>query len=123
MTLQDRPTAAELLEAVREFVERDVMSRDELTGRVRFHARVAANVLGIVERELTLGPALDAAEHDRLAALLGHDGELDALSAELARRIRDGSLDEERAAVVEHLRQSVAAKLAVANPGYPDRVG
>ena len=122
MTLQDRPTAAELLEAVREFVERDVMERDELPARVAFHARVAVNVLGIVERELTLGPELDATERERLAALLGHDGELDDLTAELARRIRDGSLDDRRTAVVEHVHESVRAKLLVANPGYHDRV-
>ncbi len=118
MTLQDRPTAAELLEAVREFVERDVMEREQLPPRVAFHARVAVNVLAIVERELTLGPEIDAAERERLATLLGHDGELDDLTAELARRIRDGSFDERRAAVVDHLRESVRAKLLVANPGY-----
>jgi hypothetical protein len=118
MTLQDRPTAAELLEAVREFVERDVMERKQLPPRVAFHARVAVNVLAIVERELTLGPELDAAERERLARLLGHNGELDDLTAELARRIRDGSLDERRAVVVDHVRESVRAKLLVANPGY-----
>ena len=122
MTLQDRPTAAELLEAVREFVERDVMARDDLPPRVAFHARVAANVLGIVERELTLGPELDAAERERLATLLGHHGELDDLTAELSRSIRDGSLDDRRAAVVDSVRESVRAKLLVANPGYLDRV-
>jgi hypothetical protein len=121
VTLQDRPTAAELLEAVREFVERDVMTRDDLPGRVAFHARVTANVLAIVERELTLGPELDAAERRRLADLLERDGDLDDLTAELARRIRDGSLDDRRGAVVEHVRASVLAKLAVANPGYADR--
>jgi len=122
MTLQDRPTAAELLEAVREFVERDVMGHDEIPSRVAFHARVAVNVLGIVERELTLGPELDAAERERLAALLGHDSRLEDLTAELARRIRDGSLDDRRAAVVAHVRESVRAKLLIANPGYLQRV-
>jgi Domain of unknown function (DUF6285) len=122
MTLQDRPTAAELLEAVREFLERDLMVRDDLPSRVRFHTRVAVNCLGIVERELTLGPELDAAERERLATLLGHDGTADDLTAELARRIRDGSLDDRRAAVVDHVRESVRAKLLVANPGYLERV-
>ncbi|MDQ1374233.1 MAG: hypothetical protein QOJ09_1571, partial [Actinomycetota bacterium] len=57
----DIPTAAQLVEAVREFLERDVMAATE--GRVQFHTRVAVNVLGMVERELALGPA-QAAEHD-----------------------------------------------------------
>jgi hypothetical protein len=116
MTLQDRPTAGELLEALREFLERDVMPTVE--GRVAFHTRVAVNALGILEREATLGPGLDAAERDRLAALLGRDGEVHDLTAELARRIRDGSLDDRRAEVVATVRESVRAKLTVANPGY-----
>jgi hypothetical protein len=118
VTLQDRPTAPELLEAVREYLERDVMAADELSGRVRFHARVAVNVLGIVERELRLGPGLDATERERLAALLGQDGEVDDLLAELASGIRDGSFDDRRDEVLECVRESVRAKLAVANPEY-----
>ncbi|MBA2326250.1 MAG: hypothetical protein H0V95_06350 [Actinobacteria bacterium] len=118
MTLQDRPTAPELLEAVREFLERDVMGAETVPTRVLFHARVAVKVLGIVERELRLGPALDAAERERLAALLGHDGEVDDLLAELARGIRDGSLDDSRDEVVASVRESVRAKLEVANPKH-----
>ena len=51
---------------------------------MQFHTRVAVNVLGIVERELTLGPELAPAERARAAALLGHDGDVDALERELA---------------------------------------
>ena len=47
--MQDRPTAIELLKAAQEFCERDL--QPNLTGRVRFHARVLQNVLGILERE------------------------------------------------------------------------
>jgi aminoglycoside phosphotransferase (APT) family kinase protein len=49
-----RPTASELLEAVREFLTGQVMPAS--AGQLAFHARVAANVLGIVARELELGP-------------------------------------------------------------------
>jgi hypothetical protein len=118
VTTQDPPSAAELVDAVREFLERDVMELDVLPGRVAFHTRVAVNALGIVVRELRDGPALAAAEHDRLVRLLGHDGTLDDLTTELAAGIRDGSLDGRRAEVVAHLRESVRAKLAVAHPGY-----
>jgi hypothetical protein len=114
--MQDRPTAVELLEAIREFLEHDVMGAAE--GRVRFHTRVAVNALGMLERELRLGPDLDAAERRRLAALLGHDADLSTLTAELARRIRDGSLDDRHDEVVAAVRESVRAKLLVSNPGY-----
>jgi hypothetical protein len=120
VTLQPRPTAAELVEAVREFLERDVVGHEELPPRVAFHARVAANVLGIVERELTIGPELDAAEVTRLRELLGHDGALDDLTVELGHAIRSGSLDHRRGEVVAVVRESVRAKLLVTNPRYLD---
>ncbi|HEY5170680.1 MAG TPA: DUF6285 domain-containing protein [Acidimicrobiia bacterium] len=113
---QDRPTAAELVQAVREFLEHDVMAAT--SGRVQFHTRVAANALGIVERELTNGRALADAERDRAAALLGHDDEVPRLERELAARIRDGSLDDRLGEVSDHVRATVREKLLVANPGY-----
>ena len=113
---QDRPTAAELVEAVREFLERDVMPAVE--GRVAFHTRVAVNALGMLQREATLGPALDAREHDRLAALLGRSGTVGELNTARAEAIRSGELDERRDDVVAVLRESIGAKLAIANPGY-----
>jgi aminoglycoside phosphotransferase (APT) family kinase protein len=71
-----RPTASELLDAVRGFLTDQVMPAT--SGQLAFHARVAANVLGIVARELELGPVPPETG----------------------------------------LADSVAAKLAVANPGY-----
>ncbi len=116
MTLHDRPSAAELVAAVREYLERDVMTATE--GRVAFHARVAVNVLGMVERELEVGDAQDAEEQARLAALLGHEGTVRELTEALARGIRDGSLDVSWSELVESVRGTVRAKLEVANPGY-----
>jgi Ser/Thr protein kinase RdoA (MazF antagonist) len=54
-TLQPRPTAREILDAVRGYLTEDVMP--QTTGRLSFHARVAANMLAIVERELALPPS------------------------------------------------------------------
>ena len=58
-----RPTAAELVAAVADFLDNDVRSSTATEGQVNFHARVAANVLRIVERELiddsaAMSPAL-----------------------------------------------------------------
>jgi len=113
---QDRPRAAELVQAVREFLENDVMAATE--GRVQFHTRVAVNALGMIERELTEGPAFAAAERARAAALLGHDGDVHELERELAAGIRAGALDDRIDAVREHVRATVREKLLVANPGY-----
>jgi hypothetical protein len=55
-----RPTASELLDAVRGFLTDQVMPAT--TGQLAFHARVAANVLAIVARELELGSIAPEAE-------------------------------------------------------------
>ena len=109
----DAPTIDQLVEAVREFLERDVMRTTE--GRVQFHARVAVNVLRMVERELALGA--DQRDAHRIGlARLGFGSE-----AELAAAIRDGTIDEERLPeVTEFVTKMVRAKLAVANPTYLD---
>src|SRR3954471_25057351 len=99
----DVPTAAQLVEAVHEFLERDVMSATE--GRVQFHTRVAMNVLGMVQRELEQAPAQPPPHRAALAALGLADED------ELAAAIRTGALDDRRAEVVEVLRETVAAKL------------
>ena len=113
---QDRPTAGELVVAVREFLERDVMTATD--GRVQFHTRVAVNVLNIVARELDQGDALAALERERAAALLGHDGDPDELERELTAAIRSGALDDRYEAVRAHVRETIREKLLVANPGY-----
>lgn len=128
--MQDRPTATELLAAVRAFLEEDLVPT--LDGRHRFHALVAANVLGIVERELATEEETLAAEWQRLVAL---DGTTDAArpptltalradvrarTATLAERIRGGAVDDGplAAPVRAHVRATVVEKLRVANPRF-----
>ncbi|HEY3832001.1 MAG TPA: DUF6285 domain-containing protein [Acidimicrobiia bacterium] len=116
--MQDRPTAAELVEAVHEYLEHAVWP--ELEGHTAFHMRVTLKVLDTLRRELELGPAQDAAQQARLEALLGHDGDTATLERELARGLRDGSVDDARADVNEHVRATVREKLLVSNPAYLD---
>ena len=72
----DQPSMRELVDAVREFLETRAMP--ELKGHTAFHARVAANALAIVARELEQGPSRDPRKRRRAcAALLGRDGTLE----------------------------------------------
>jgi len=114
--MQDRPDPQALLGAVREFLMNDALPK--LEGRARLHARVAANAVALVQRQLELAPASDAAERARLRTLLGRDGDLRELNVELARRIREGELASGDAALLEHLWAVALEKLAVDNPGY-----
>ncbi|CAN5727008.1 hypothetical protein BH24ACT3_BH24ACT3_08520 [soil metagenome] len=106
----DVPTAQQLVEAVREWVEGDVASTAR--GRVAFHARVAARVLSTVERELALGPGQRTDHRARLGALGVAD------DAALAAAIRAGGFDDRLDDVIATVHAAVRAKLEVANPGY-----
>ena len=108
-----RPTAAELVAAVAEFLETDV--RESTTGQVNFHSRVAANALRIVERELLADCEAAADGVIDAPADIGFDDE-----AQLAAAIRAGSLDGGSGRVQMALRTLVARRLAVAHPGYED---
>ena len=114
--MYDRPEIRELVAVVKEFLERQAMPA--LEGRVAFHARVAANALGIVERELELADTANDTEGERLRALLGSDGGLDDLNRELCRRLRSGDLTAETPGLLDHLRATTLAKLAVDQPRY-----
>ncbi len=120
--MMDRPTALELVQAVRLYLEGEL--QPALTDpRLRFQTRVAAHVLGIVERELPVAEELRAEEARLLATVLGHAvGAADVLAAneELCGRIRQGSYDEPGAmrTLLGQLRAQVVRKLQIANPRY-----
>lgn len=114
--MQDRPTASELLDAVAGFVEHDAAPL--LDARLRFHARVAVNVLRTLQRELALAPSQLARQRELLAGLLGSDAEVAELWVELANAIRQGDFDDRQDELITVLREVTAQKLAIANPGY-----
>jgi hypothetical protein len=122
--VQDKPSAEDLLEALAEFLDAEVIPAFE--GRRRFHAIVAANVARIVAREIRLRPEQTRQEYAALCDLLGEpatepapsDETLSRLSSELCDRINHGAADtgDYRKKVIDFLRTVVAAKLAIDNP-------
>ena len=107
-----RPTAAELVEAVRDQLELD---RERAGGeRARYEARVARNALSIVGRELAMGGAVIEAHERRLARLGVTDDRA------LAASLRAGELDATLRDVGMVLAGSIRDQLLVANPAYLD---
>jgi Domain of unknown function (DUF6285) len=106
----DAPSLAEIIEAVREWLETDVMAGT--SGRLQFHTRVAVNLLSVAERELAAGESQASAHNARLDAFGAAD------DAGLANLIRSGALDERLGDVRKAVLDSVMDKLAVANPKY-----
>ncbi len=125
--MNDRPTGPELLRAVERFLEQEVVPA--LDGPRRYHARVAANLVAIVAKEIETEEAQLHSEWERLGALLGLREERPAQrgalrdavrerTRALADRIRRGDADrgDWRDELIAHLRRTVADKLAVSKP-------
>ncbi|MFN3591123.1 MAG: DUF6285 domain-containing protein [Thermaurantiacus sp.] len=100
------PTALELLEAVRLFLKE---AESALEGRQAFHAKVAANVLSIVRREMQQAP-----ETAEAAALADFGG-----ASAVCEGLRNGRLQPEDPALLNAMRTAVLVRLAVDNPRYP----
>jgi len=126
--MQDRPDAPELAQAVREFLETEILST-VADPRLRFRTLVAINGIGILERELAFGPTYVHQEVESLMLLLGREDPIPddhaevrsrarTLNRELALRIRAGNPPE---GTLAHLKRTVADKLRIASPRYLDR--
>ena len=125
--MQDRPTYDELLAFIERFLDEEIVPN--VSGPGGFHARVAANAIRIVRRELDGREEALAAEWEGLDRLLGAVDEpkgsatlVEAIrgrNAELCERIRSGEADSE--AVFATVKRTVAAKLRVTDPGLLER--
>lgn len=109
MSSVDWPAPEELIDAVREFLEGDVMAGT--TGRTQYLTRVAVNLLAAVARELRDDEAAGLAAS--VYGQLGADDE-----AELCRRIRAGELDDRLPEVADRLRVLARRRVEIANPRY-----
>jgi len=129
--MQDRPTYDELLSAIETFLDKEIVPNTP--GSRGFHARVAANAIRIIRRELQYREDQLIAEWQGLDALLGPAERPPALTAladalvarnaGLCARIRAGDADEGdfAARVRDHVTRTVAEKLRVSDPGLLQR--
>jgi hypothetical protein len=111
--------AADVLATIRAYLEQEILPH--LRDDKWFNVKVAANMLATVERELRQGPAADSAERARLAALTGADGTLAELNRVLAEAVRDGKIATDDPQLLDHLRRTTAAALAINNPQWLSR--
>src|ERR1700722_6409592 len=127
--MQDRTTSIELHEVAADPVESELVPA--VQGARQFQARVVANVMRVVAREIKLEDRLVRSEVKALAHLLRHDApHLHSLTdlcvatvsmgEELTTKIRAGEADDGdwRREVLAVVRQSVEDKLSMAHPRY-----
>jgi aminoglycoside phosphotransferase (APT) family kinase protein len=110
------PRTDELLTGVRDFLRNEAAK--EMPGRGGFLARVAANSVDIVLRELAMGRDAAAWELQALRNLLKADGEVQDLRADLCAAIRAGDIDLKGRDLHAYLRDSVLAQAMIDQPGY-----
>jgi len=115
--MQDRPTAAELLDSVAEYLFAEL--RPEVPREQRFNLLVASNVCAVVAREIRAGDQPDRDDLAMFSELLGREvGDSRAAAAELSERIRSGELDDRIDELAPRLEEHVRRKLEISRPGY-----
>jgi len=114
--MQDQPSPREILCAIAAFLRNTVILNSD--PHTAFQARVAANAVDLVLRQLELSTTGEAAELMRLQALLGHTGTLAELNTALAEALASGAKGISTPGVSEHLRATTLEKLQVDQPNY-----
>jgi hypothetical protein len=114
--MQDEPSPREILCAIAAFLRNTVIPNSD--PHTAFQARVAANAVDLVRRQLELGTSGEAAELKRLQALLGNAGTLAELNSMLADALASGAKGLSTPGVSAHLRATALEKLQVDQPNY-----
>ena len=115
---QSDVASAELLGAVKRFLMENVLPA--VSGRDQFNARVAANVLGIIEREQALSPALQALDLEAAQRWLSDQTSNEDIPQQLARALaeRDIPADPD---FMAYLKARQLLVTAINNPRYASR--
>lgn len=120
--MHDAPSPQQIVEAVGGYLRDEAMpalASGHGDASVAHHARVAANLLAIAQRELAEDPAVAAGERARLQALLGSpQTDIAALTRQLCEAIAGGTIGQHTPGLSEHLWLTTLAKLAVDQPRY-----
>lgn len=116
--MHDAPSNTEIIAAVKHFL--DTVAAPQLTGHAAFHARVAANVLATVMRDLEHRPAADAAAAARLQTLIGPQpgASLEQMNRALCAAIRNGRIGLATPGLLAHLKLTTIDQLNVDQPNY-----
>ena len=117
-TIRSDVSSAELLAAVTQFLKERAVPA--LTGRDQFNARVAANVLGIIDREQATAPRLAELDDAAAAKWLPTDSSPAHTAVDIARALanRKITIDND---FIRYLKARQLLVTAINNPRYPSR--
>ena len=114
MSIFDRPTSKELLEAVIDFIDAEIKS-DSYPANKKFKFQIVLNVLNIVKREVETGEEINKKFSELGSNLIGENG---FTIEKLSQKIRNKELDNEDKDLVDFLYDLTEEKIKIDNPKY-----
>ena len=114
MSIFDRPTSKELLEAVIDFIDAEIKS-DSYPANKKFKFQIVLNVLNIVKREVETGEEINKKFSELGSKLIGKN---EFTIEKLSQKIRDKEFDHEDKDLVDFLYNLTEEKIKIDNPKY-----
>ena len=114
MSIFDRPTSKELLEAVIDFIDAEIKS-DSYPANKKFKFQIVLNVLNIVKREVETGEEINKKFSELGSNLFGEN---EFTIEKLSQKIRDKEFDHEDKDLVDFLYDLTEEKIKIDNPKY-----
>ena len=114
MSVFDRPTAKELLEAVIDFIDAEIKS-DSYPANKKFKFQIVLNVLNVVKREVETGEEINEKISELGSNLIGEN---EFTIEKLSQKIRDKEFDHEDKDLVDFLYNLTEEKIKIDNPKY-----
>ena len=114
MSVFDRPTSKELLEAVIDFIDAEIKS-DSYPANKKFKFQIVLNVLNIVKREVETGDEINEKFSELGSNLIRENG---FTIEKLSQKIRDKEFDHEDKDLIDFLYDLTEEKIKIDNPKY-----
>ena len=114
MSIFDRPTSKELLEAVIDFIDAEIKS-DSYPANKKFKFQIVLNVLNIVKREVETGEEINKKFSELGSKLIGKN---EFTIEKLSQKIRDKEFDHEDKDLIDFLYDLTEEKIKIDNPKY-----
>ena len=114
MSVFDRPTSKELLEAVIDFIDAEIKS-ESYPANKKFKFQIVLNVLNIVMREVETGEDINEKLSELGSNLIGEN---EFTMEKLSQKIRDKEFDHEDKDLVDFLHNLTEEKIKIDNPKY-----
>ena len=114
MSVFDRPTSKELLEAVIDFIDAEIKS-DSYPANKKFKFQIVLNVLNIVKREVETGEEINEKFSEIGSSLIGEN---EFTIEKLSQKIRDKEFDHEDKDLIDFLYDLTEEKIKIDNPKY-----